>query len=107
MFLKKELAEASITLPNSEGVIDFATERIRRGNELIKQRISAASRLQRRGRCGRECEGLCLILLPADDAKCLRPFREPEIKRLSASSVLLRLLAEGYLNNTKNADNIF
>jgi ATP-dependent helicase HrpA len=54
--------------------------------------ISQASANQRKGRCGRVSEGVCVRLYSEDDFNGRAAYTEPEILRTSLASVILQML---------------
>jgi ATP-dependent helicase HrpA len=99
--LATNVAETSLTVPGIKYVIDPGTARISRySNRLKVQRlpieaVSQASANQRKGRCGRVSEGIC-IRLYAEDSFDVRPeFTDPEILRTNLASVILQMTAAG------------
>src|SRR3954462_755366 len=71
--LATNVAETSLTVPGIKYVIDPGTARISRYSARLKvprlpiERISQASADQRKGRCGRTSEGICIRLYGEDD----------------------------------------
>src|SRR5690606_4192665 len=57
------------------------------------ERISRASAEQRKGRCGRETEGICIRLYSEDDFALREEFTPPEVLRTNLASVILRMAA--------------
>jgi ATP-dependent helicase HrpA len=99
--LATNVAETSLTVPGIKYVIDPGTARISRySNRLKVQRlpieaISQASANQRKGRCGRVSEGICIRLYSQDDFDSRPEFTDPEILRTSLASVILQMTAAG------------
>jgi ATP-dependent helicase HrpA len=99
--LATNVAETSLTVPGIRYVIDPGTARISRySNRLKVQRlpiepISQASANQRKGRCGRLSDGICVRLYSEDDFAGRPEFTEPEILRTNLASVILRMTALG------------
>ena len=95
--LATNVAETSLTIPNITYVIDSGLARISRYNprtqvqELQIEQISQASAKQRRGRCGRIREGICIHLYSEDDLSRSRDYTEPEIRRTSLAGVILQM----------------
>ncbi|MEG2074868.1 MAG: ATP-dependent RNA helicase HrpA, partial [Victivallaceae bacterium] len=95
--LATNVAETSLTIPNITYVIDSGLARISRYNprtqvqELQIEQISQASAKQRRGRCGRIREGICIHLYSEDDLSRSREYTEPEIRRTSLAGVILQM----------------
>src|SRR3954467_3579081 len=71
--LATNVAETSLTVPGIKYVIDPGTARISRYSARLKvqrlpiERISQASADQRKGRCGRTSEGICIRLYGEND----------------------------------------
>jgi ATP-dependent helicase HrpA len=99
--LATNVAETSLTVPNIRYVIDPGLARISRYNARTKvqrlpiEPISQASANQRKGRCGRVMEGVCVRLYSEEDFTARAAFTEPEILRTSLASVILQMK---YLN---------
>jgi len=93
------IAETSITVPNIRYVIDTGLARISRyaprlrTNRLPIEPISRASADQRKGRCGRVREGVCVRLYSEDDYKQREEFTQPEIRRSNLAGVILTMAA--------------
>jgi ATP-dependent RNA helicase HrpA len=99
--LATNVAETSLTVPGIKYVIDPGTARISRYSHRTKvQRlpievISQASANQRKGRCGRTSDGVCIRLYSEEDFASRTEFTEPEILRTNLASVILRMTALG------------
>ena len=97
--LATNVAETSLTIPGIVYVIDSGLARISRFNpgrqvqRLQIEQISQASARQRRGRCGRIREGVCLRLYDEFDLEQAPEFTDPEIRRSSLAGVVLRMKA--------------
>ena len=95
--LATNVAETSITVPNIGYVIDCGLARINRYSFRSKvqrlpiEPISQASANQRKGRCGRVAEGVCIRLYAEDDFNLRPEFTEPEILRTNLASVILQM----------------
>jgi len=95
--LATNVAETSLTVPGIRYVIDPGTARISRySNRLKVQRlpiepISQASANQRKGRCGRTSDGICIRLYAEEDFESRPEFTEPEILRTNLASVILQM----------------
>jgi ATP-dependent helicase HrpA len=93
------VAETSITVPGIRYVIDTGLARISqydprsRTTSLPISPISRSSADQRKGRCGRVEEGVCIRLYPEHDYESRPLFTPPEIQRANLSEVILRMLA--------------
>src|SRR4051812_46163759 len=85
--LATNVAETSLTVPGIKYVIDPGTARISRYSARLKvqrlpiERISRASADQRKGRCGRTSEGICIRLYTEEDFEARPRFTDPEILR--------------------------
>ncbi|NDO81397.1 ATP-dependent helicase HrpB [Citrobacter sp. NCU1] len=99
--LATNIAETSLTIEGIRLVVDSAQERVARFDartgltRLITQRVSQASMTQRAGRAGRLEPGICLHLLPKDQAQRAAAQSEPEILQSDLSGVLMELLQWG------------
>lgn len=99
--LATNVAETSLTVPGIEYVIDPGTARISRYSHRTKvqrlpiEAISQASANQRKGRCGRVADGICIRLYTEDDFLVRPEFTDPEILRTSLASVILQMYAAG------------
>ena len=99
--LATNVAETSLTVPGIKYVIDPGTARISRYSYRTKvqrlpiEPISQASANQRKGRCGRVCEGICIRLYSEEDFNNRPEFTDPEILRTNLASVILQMTALG------------
>ncbi|MBY8877428.1 ATP-dependent RNA helicase HrpA [Actinacidiphila acidipaludis] len=99
--LATNVAETSLTVPGIKYVIDPGTARISRYSHRTKvqrlpiERISQASANQRKGRCGRTSDGICVRLYDEDDFLSRPEFTDPEILRTNLASVILQMTAAG------------
>ncbi|MGS2744010.1 ATP-dependent RNA helicase HrpA [Halomonas sp. LS-001] len=97
--LATNVAETSLTVPGIRYVIDPGLVRISRYSYRSKiqrlpvEPVSQASANQRKGRCGRVAEGVCLRLYDEDDFLARPAFTDPEIQRTNLASVILSMLA--------------
>ncbi len=97
IILATNVAETSITIPGIHYCIDSGLARISRYNprtriqELQIEQISQASVSQRRGRCGRTADGVCMHLYSQEDLQKAPPYTDPEIKRTSLAGVILQM----------------
>ena len=95
--LATNVAETSLTVPGIKYVIDPGLARISRYSSRTKvqrlpiEKISRASADQRKGRCGRVSEGICVRLYSQTDFEERVPFTEPEIWRTNLTSVILQM----------------
>jgi ATP-dependent helicase HrpA len=97
--LATNVAETSLTVPGIKYVIDPGTARISRYSQRTKvqrlpiEPISRASADQRKGRCGRTSDGICIRLYSEEDFAARPEFTDPEILRTSLASVILQAAA--------------
>ncbi len=93
------VAETSITIPGIRYVIDTGLARISEYNpgtrtgRLPVKGISKSSAIQRKGRCGRVQDGICVRLYSEDDYESRPFFTAPEILRSNLAEVILRMIA--------------
>ena len=96
--LSTNVAETSITVPGINYVIDTGFARISRYSLQSKiqrlpiEPVSQASANQRKGRCGRLADGICIRLYAESDFNARPEFTDPEILRTNLASVILRML---------------
>ena len=101
VILSTNVAETSLTVPGIRYVIDPGTARISRYSVRSKvqrlpvEAISQASANQRKGRCGRVAEGICIRLYSEDDFLSRSEFTDPEILRTNLAAVILQMLRMG------------
>src|SRR5207342_1672860 len=99
--LATNVAETSLTVPGIRYVIDPGTARVSRYSHRLKvqrlpiEKISQASANQRKGRCGRVAEGVCIRLYTEEDFLARPEFTDPEILRTNLASVILQMTALG------------
>jgi HrpA-like RNA helicase len=99
--LATNVAETSLTVPGIRFVIDSGLARISRYSvrgkvqRLPIERVSKASADQRKGRCGREAEGICIRLYSEEDFTLREEFTPPEVLRTNLASVILRMATLG------------
>lgn len=97
--LATNIAETSLTVPRVRAVVDAGLQKVAtydaaRGlDRLETERITADAATQRAGRAGRLGPGLAIRLWDVQDR--LRPYREPEIRRVDLAPLLLSVLAWG------------
>ncbi|MGH3450411.1 MAG: ATP-dependent RNA helicase HrpA, partial [Haloechinothrix sp.] len=97
--LATNVAETSLTVPGIRYVIDPGAVRISRYSHRLKvqrlpiEPISQASANQRKGRCGRVSEGICIRLYSEADFESRPEFTDPEILRTNLASVILQMTA--------------
>ena len=99
--LATNVAETSLTVPGIKYVIDPGLARISRYSYRTKvqrlpiEPISQASANQRKGRCGRTSDGICIRLYDEQDFLSRPEFTEPEILRTNLASVILQMTSLG------------
>ncbi len=97
IILATNVAETSLTVPGIKYVIDSGVARVSRYSWRSKiqrlpiEKISQASANQRKGRCGRVSEGVCIRLYDEDDFNQRAEFTEPEIQRTNLAAVILQM----------------
>ncbi|MGX6603843.1 ATP-dependent RNA helicase HrpA [Micromonosporaceae bacterium Da 78-11] len=95
--LATNVAETSLTVPGIRYVIDPGTARISRYSSRLKvqrlpiEDVSQASANQRKGRCGRTSDGICIRLYSEENFEARPAFTEPEILRTNLASVILQM----------------
>ena len=91
------VAETSITIPGIKFVVDTGLARIPRyapgkgTTSLPVTAISKSSADQRKGRCGRVEDGICIRLYSEEDYDSRLVFTPPEIIRANLADVILRM----------------
>ena len=96
--LATNVAETSLTVPGIRYVIDPGFARISRYSHRSKvqrlpiEAISQASANQRKGRCGRLADGICIRLYSEQDFVSRPEFTDPEIQRTNLAAVILQML---------------
>ncbi|MFI0454069.1 ATP-dependent RNA helicase HrpA [Actinomadura sp. 6N118] len=99
--LATNVAETSLTVPGIKYVVDPGTARISRYSHRLKvqrlpiEAVSQASANQRKGRCGRVSEGICIRLYSEEDFESRPEFTDPEILRTNLASVILQMTSLG------------
>ncbi len=99
IIIATNIAETSITIPGIKYVIDTGLARIShyssrsRSTALPVVKISRSSADQRKGRCGRVENGVCIRLYPEEDYKSRQLYTLPEILRSNLAEVILRMIA--------------
>src|SRR4051812_40918382 len=99
--LATNVAETSLTVPGIKYVVDPGTARISRYSHRTKvqrlpiEPVSQASANQRKGRCGRTSDGICIRLYSEDDFEARPEFTDPEILRTNLASVILQMTSLG------------
>ena len=97
--LATNIAETSLTVPGIRYVVDTGLARISRYSQRLGvqrlpiEPISQASANQRKGRCGRTSDGICIRLYSEDDFAGRPEFTDPEIVRTNLASVILQMAA--------------
>lgn len=99
--LATNVAETSVTVPGIRFVVDTGLARISRYSTRLKvqrlpvEPISRASADQRKGRCGRVADGICVRLYSEEDFNGRPEFTDPEVVRTNLASVILQMAALG------------
>ncbi|KUN57492.1 ATP-dependent RNA helicase HrpA [Streptomyces canus] len=99
--LATNVAETSLTVPGIKYVIDPGFARISRYSHRTKvqrlpiEPVSQASANQRKGRCGRTSDGICIRLYSEEDFNGRPEFTDAEILRTNLASVILQMTAAG------------
>lgn len=99
--LATNVAETSLTVPGIKYVIDPGFARISRYSHRTKvqrlpiEPISQASANQRKGRCGRTSDGICIRLYSEEDFEARPEFTDAEVLRTNLASVILQMTAAG------------
>lgn len=99
IIVSTNIAETSLTIPGIRYVIDSGFARVSRycsrtrTKRLPIEPISQSSADQRKGRCGRMEDGVCIRLYSEDDYLSREKFTSPEIRRSDLSEVILRMAA--------------
>ena len=97
--LATNVAETSLTIPGVRFVVDAGLVRISRYSPRAKfqrlpiEPVSRASAEQRKGRCGRVGEGICIRLYSEDDFASRPEYTDPEILRTNLASLILQMAA--------------
>jgi len=95
------IAETSLTIPGIRFVIDTGLARMSRyvpqsrTRRLPVEPVSRSSADQRKGRCGRVSDGVCIRLYSEQDYLDRPRFTQPEIQRSNLADVILRMKAFG------------
>lgn len=99
IIVSTNVAETSITIPGITYVVDTGLARIPRYNPRTRITalpvvpISRSSADQRKGRCGRVANGICIRLYPEADYLARPLHTPPEILRANLAEVILRMIA--------------
>ena len=95
------IAETSLTIPGIRFVVDTGLARISRYAPQARTRrlpiepIAQGSADQRKGRCGRVADGVCIRLYAEADFLARPRFTQPEIQRCNLADVILRMKVFG------------
>ena len=101
VILATNVAETSVTIPGIVYVVDTGIARLSRYDprsgttRLQIEGVSQASADQRKGRCGRVREGICVRLYDEQSFASRPAFTDPEIKRTGLAGVILRMKSLG------------
>jgi ATP-dependent helicase HrpA len=101
VILATNVAETSLTIPGIVYVVDTGVARVSRWSparqvqRLQIEKTSQASANQRKGRCGRVSEGVCVRLYEEECFDERSEFTDPEIRRSSLAGVILRMKSLG------------
>ncbi len=99
IIVSTNVAETSVTIPGIKYVVDSGLARISqylprsRTTALPVTSISKSSADQRKGRCGRVENGICIRLYSEADFESRPLFTAPEILRSNLAEVILRMIA--------------
>ena len=101
VILATNVAETSLTIPGIVYVVDTGIARLSRYDprtgttRLQIEAISQASADQRKGRCGRVRDGICIRLYDEQSFQARPAFTDPEMKRTGLAGVILRMKSLG------------
>jgi ATP-dependent helicase HrpA len=101
VILATNVAETSLTIPGIVYVVDTGVARLSRYDprtgttRLQIEAVSQASADQRKGRCGRVREGICVRLYDEANFVARQAFTDPEMKRVGLAGVILRMKSLG------------
>jgi ATP-dependent helicase HrpA len=101
VILATNVAETSLTIPGIVYVVDTGIARLSRYDprtgttRLHVEAISQASADQRKGRCGRVRDGICIRLFDEQSFAARPAFTDPEMKRTGLAGVILRMKSLG------------
>lgn len=99
VIVSTNIAETSVTIPGIKYVIDSGRVKVRTYNprsgfdELKVCKISQSQSMQRAGRAGRECPGVCYRIYTNQEFVDMPFNTQPEILRTNLCSTVLKLLA--------------
>lgn len=97
VILATNVAETSLTIPDIRSVVDAGLARVNRydprsGIERLQvEPVSKAGARQRRGRCGRVSEGVCVRLYSEEELEERPDYTDPEIRRCNLAGVVLQM----------------
>lgn len=97
VILATNVAETSLTIPGIRFVVDTGLARVSRFDprsgiqRLQVEEVSRASARQRRGRCGRVSEGICVRLCEEEEFEERPDYTDPEILRSNLAGVVLQM----------------
>lgn len=98
IIIATNIAETSITIPGIKYVVDAGLARIShysprsRTTSLPVEPVSKSSADQRKGRCGRVENGICIRLYSEEDYHSRPLYTPPEILRANLAEVILRMI---------------
>lgn len=101
IIIATNIAETSLTIPGIRFVVDTGLARISRYSAQARTRrlpiepVSQSSADQRKGRCGRVSDGVCIRLFSEKDYLERPRFTQPEIQRANLADVILRMKVSG------------
>ncbi|HEY0864353.1 MAG TPA: ATP-dependent RNA helicase HrpA [Lacunisphaera sp.] len=101
IIIATNIAETSLTIPGIRFVIDTGLARLSRYTPSSRTRrlpvepVAQSSADQRKGRCGRVSDGVCIRLYSEQDFNDRPRFAQPEIQRSNLADVILRMKAFG------------
>jgi ATP-dependent helicase HrpA len=101
VILATNVAETSLTIPGIVYVVDTGIARLSRYDprtgttRLHIEAVSQASADQRKGRCGRVRDGICIRLFDEQSFAARPAFTDPEMKRTGLAGVILRMKSLG------------
>ncbi|MFP4474198.1 MAG: ATP-dependent RNA helicase HrpA [Desulfatibacillaceae bacterium] len=93
------VAETSVTIPGIRYVVDTGLARVSRYSPRTRTTslpitpVSRSSADQRKGRCGRVQDGVCIRLFSEEDYENRPLFTPPEILRANLAEVILRMIS--------------
>ncbi len=99
IIIATNIAETSITIPGIKYVIDTGLARIPRYSPRTRTTsmpvspVSRSSADQRKGRCGRVADGVCIRLYGEEDYFARPLYTPPEILRANLAEVILRMVS--------------